>query len=75
MRDLAAIDSEMFCPRCGEKNELNSPEVKFCRFCGLSITESRDAVRGLVLIKRQGRQCADWSYVTLQICFSSHFFF
>jgi uncharacterized membrane protein YvbJ len=75
MQNLAKNNPEMFCPRCGEKNELDSPEVKFCRFCGLPITESKEAVQGLTLIKRQGRRFASWGYVTLQILFCVTFLF
>jgi hypothetical protein len=74
MQNLAVNNSAMFCPRCGGKNELDSSEVKYCRFCGLPITESRDAVQGLTLIKRQGRRFAGLGYVTLQILFFVTFF-
>lgn len=61
--------SQMFCPQCGGKVELDSPDVKFCRFCGLTLGESRDAVKGYTEIKRQGMKLSSWGYVLLQIMF------
>ncbi len=67
--NLKENNGEMYCPRCGGKNELDSPEVKFCRYCGLPIAESRDEARGLTPVKRRGRRYAAWGYVTLQALF------
>ena len=69
MENLEKHKSEIFCPQCGGKNFFDSPNVKFCRFCGLSLLESRDAVRGLTKIKQQGLRYAYSGYWMLQMLF------
>ena len=69
MKSLEKNKSEIFCPQCGGKNILDAADVKFCRFCGLSLLESRDAVQGFTKIKQQGLRYATWGYWMLQILF------
>ena len=69
MPNLEKHKSEIFCPQCGGRNDLDSPEVKFCRFCGLTLLESRDAVRGLTKIKQQGFRYSTWGFWLLQSLF------
>lgn len=67
--NLETNKSEIYCPQCGARNDLDSQNVKFCRFCGLSLLESRDAVRGLTEIKQKGLGYANWGYWILQALF------
>ncbi len=69
MKNLLENKPQMFCPRCGGQVEINVPDVKFCRFCGLSLTESRESVQGLTEIKQTGLKFSVWGYVILQILY------
>jgi hypothetical protein len=65
--------SELFCPQCGRKIEPDS-EVRFCRYCGLAITETRDNLRGFSEVKREGYKFINVSFVLAAILFWVEYF-
>jgi hypothetical protein len=56
---------EMFCPRCGRELVLDSGETRFCRYCGFSLVDTKEALHGFSEQKRQGFSIVTWSYVVL----------
>ena len=56
---------EMFCPRCGRELVLDSGETRFCRYCGFSLVDTKEALHGFSEQKRQGFSIITWSYVVL----------
>jgi hypothetical protein len=58
---------EMYCPRCGRELDLDSGEIRFCRYCGFSLDDTKDALRGYSEQKRLGFTIVTCSYVLLLI--------
>jgi hypothetical protein len=56
---------KMFCPQCGLELDLDSSDVRFCRYCGLALADTRDSLRGYSEKKRVGFSVVIWSYVLL----------
>lgn len=58
---------EMYCPQCGRELELDSGEIRFCRYCGFSLADTKDALQGYSEQKRMGFSIVTWSYALLLI--------
>jgi len=58
---------EMYCPRCGKELELDSGEIRFCRYCGLSLADTKDVLHGYSEQKRTGFSIVTGSYALLLI--------
>ena len=58
---------EMYCPRCGRELELDSGETRFCRYCGFSLVDTKEALHGYSPQKRLGFSIVTWSYTLLLI--------
>lgn len=57
--------SVMYCPQCGRELDLDSGEVRFCRYCGFSLVDTKEALHGYSEQKRTGFSIVSWSYVVL----------
>jgi hypothetical protein len=55
----------MYCPQCGRELELDSGEIRFCRYCGFSLTETKEALHGYSQQKRMGFSIVTWAYALL----------
>lgn len=58
---------EMYCPQCGRELELDSGEIRFCRYCGFSLADTKDALHGYSEYKRTGFSVVTCSYALLLI--------
>ncbi len=56
---------EMYCPRCGRELELDSGEIRFCRYCGFSLTDTKEALQGYSEQKRMGFSIVTCAYALL----------
>lgn len=56
---------EMFCPQCGRELELDSGQIRFCRYCGFALTDTKEALHGYSAQKRMGFSIVTWSYALL----------
>lgn len=56
---------EMYCPQCGRELELDSGETRFCRYCGFSLTDTKEALHGYSEQKRIGFSVVTWAYALL----------
>jgi hypothetical protein len=63
----------MYCPQCGRELELDS-DVRFCRYCGLSLSDTKDTLRGYTEVKRQGYKYVNLSYILLLALFWIQYF-
>ncbi len=63
----------MYCPRCGRDVELET-EVRFCRYCGFSLVDTKDTLRGFTEVKRQGQVFVNLSYLLLLALFWVQYF-
>jgi len=57
----------MYCPQCGRELELDSGEVRFCRYFGFSLLDTKEALHGYSEQKRTSFSVVTWSYVLLLI--------
>jgi hypothetical protein len=57
----------MFCPQCGRELSLDSGDVRFCRYCGLSLVDTREELQGYSKQKRTGFSVVTWSYALLLV--------
>jgi len=58
---------KMYCPKCGRELDLDSGEIRFCRYCGFELADTKDALRGYSEHKRIGFSVVTWSYALLLI--------
>jgi zinc-ribbon domain len=63
----------MYCPQCGRELELDS-DVRFCRYCGLSLSDTKDTLRGYTEVKREGYKYTNLSYILLLVLFWIQYF-
>jgi hypothetical protein len=63
----------MFCPNCGREIEPDS-DVRFCRYCGLALTETKDNLRGYSEVKREAYKFINVSFVLVAILFWIQYF-
>ena len=59
--------AEMYCPQCGRALELDSGEIRFCRYCGFALADTKDALHGYSERKRTGFSIVTWSYALLLV--------
>ena len=59
--------ADMYCPKCGRALELDSGEIRFCRYCGFALADTKDALHGYSEQKRTGFSIVAWSYALLLI--------
>jgi hypothetical protein len=57
----------MFCPQCGRELELDMGQVRFCRYCGFSLTDTRESLQGYSQHKRTGFAIVAWSYTLIAL--------
>lgn len=57
----------MFCPQCGRELSLDSGDVRFCRYCGFSLLDTKESIQGYSKQKRTGFSVVTWSYTLLLI--------
>lgn len=57
----------MYCPQCGRELDLDSGDVRFCRYCGFSLVDTKEALQGYSEQKRVGFSVVTWSYALLLI--------
>jgi hypothetical protein len=57
----------MFCPQCGRELSLDSGDVRFCRYCGFSLLDTKESLQGYSKQKRIGFSVVTWSYALLLI--------
>ena len=58
---------EMYCPQCGRELDLGPSDIRFCRYCGFSLLDTKDALQGYSERKRVGFSIVAWSYSLLLI--------
>ena len=58
----------MYCPQCGRENELDS-DVRFCRYCGLELGETKDNLRGFSAVRREGYKFINVSFILAGVLF------
>jgi hypothetical protein len=59
--------SNMYCPQCGRELDLDSGDVRFCRYCGFSLVDTKESLQGYSEQKRTGFSIVTWSYALLLI--------
>jgi hypothetical protein len=59
--------AKMYCPQCGRELDLDSGEVRFCRYCGFSLLDTKEALHGYSEQKRTGFAIVTSSYTLLLI--------
>lgn len=59
--------SIMYCPQCGRELDLDSGGVRFCRYCGFHLVDTKESVQGYSEQKRVGFSVVTWSYTLLLI--------
>ena len=57
----------MYCPQCGREVDLESSDVRFCRYCGFSLLDTKESVQGYSQQKRVGFSIVTWCYGLLLI--------
>ena len=59
--------TKMYCPQCGRELDLDSGEVRFCRYCGFALLDTKEALKGYSEQKRTGFAIVTSSYSVLLI--------
>jgi hypothetical protein len=57
----------MFCPQCGRELDLDRGQVRFCRYCGFALADTKDALHGYSEQKRTSFAVVTCSYALLLI--------
>jgi hypothetical protein len=65
--------SKMYCPQCGRELELDN-DVRFCRYCGLPLSDTKDTLRGYTEVQREGHKYTNLSYILLLVLFWIQYF-
>ena len=63
----------MYCPQCGREVELDG-DVRFCRYCGLALSDTKDTLRGYSEVKREGYKFINVGFVLAAILFWVQYF-
>jgi hypothetical protein len=58
---------KMFCPQCGRELELDAAAIRFCRYCGFPLADTKDSLQGYSKHKRTGFAVVTWSYALLAL--------
>ena len=56
---------QMCCPQCGRELDLDSGDIRFCRYCGFSLLDTKESLQGYSQQKRTGFSIVAWSYALL----------
>ncbi|HKR61786.1 MAG TPA: zinc ribbon domain-containing protein [Pyrinomonadaceae bacterium] len=59
--------TQMYCPQCGRELDLDSSGIRFCRYCGFSLLDTKESLQGYSPQKRAGFSIVAWSYALLLI--------
>lgn len=59
--------AEMYCPQCGRELDLGPADIRYCRYCGFSLLDTKEALQGYSKQKRIGFSIVAWSYSLLLI--------
>jgi hypothetical protein len=62
--------TKMYCPQCGRELDLDSGEVRFCRYCGLSLGDTKEALHGYSEHRRIGFTVVTASYALMIVLFT-----
>ena len=62
--------TKMYCPQCGRELDLDSDEVRFCRYCGLSLGDTKEALHGYSEHRRIGFTVVTASYALMIVLFT-----
>lgn len=65
--------SKMYCPQCGREQGLES-DVRFCRYCGFALSDTKDTLHGYTQVKREGYKYTNLSYMLLLTLFWVQYF-
>ena len=57
----------MYCPQCGRELDVDSGDVRFCRYCGFTLVDTKESLQGYSEQKRTGFSIVTWSYALLLI--------
>ena len=57
----------MYCPQCGRDLDLDPADIRYCRYCGFSLLDTKEALQGYSKQKRIGFSIVAWSYSLLLI--------
>jgi hypothetical protein len=63
----------IFCPKCGREVEPDA-DVRFCRYCGLELSETRDNMLGFSEVRREGYKFINLSFVLVGVLFWIQYF-
>jgi hypothetical protein len=58
---------KMYCPQCGRELDLDSGKVRFCRYCGFALLDTKEALQGYSGQKRWAAVTISMSYTLLLI--------
>ena len=58
---------QMYCPQCGRELDLDSGDIRFCRYCGFALLDTKESLQGYSQQKRTGFSIVTWSYALLLI--------
>lgn len=58
---------QMYCPQCGRELDLDSGDIRFCRYCGFALLDTKESLQGFSQQKRTGFSIVTWSYALLLI--------
>lgn len=64
---LNILMPEMYCPKCGRELDLGPGDIRYCRYCGFSLLDTKDALQGYSERKRVGLSIVAWSYSLLLV--------
>jgi hypothetical protein len=56
---------DLYCPQCGRELDMESGKIRFCRYCGFSLDDTKDALHGYSEQKRLGFTIVTCSYALL----------
>ena len=58
---------QMYCPQCGRELDLDSGDIRFCRYCGFALLDKKESLQGYSREKGTGFSIVTWSYALLLI--------
>ena len=57
----------MYCPQCGRELDLDAGDIRFCRYCGFALLDTKESLQGYSQQKRTSFSIVTWSYSLLLI--------
>ena len=58
---------QMYCPQCGRELDLDAGDIRFCRYCGFALLDTKESLQGYSQQKRTSFSIVTWSYSVLLI--------